>query len=633
MQGLELWVSGFGRILVSGRGTDLGLVRLSRRIESLRAEPQNEIMKTPRSARSIEKTPDATGRSKAFSRIGAVGLLVTLIAAVAGGSDEPVSIDRDEVRGSEPRSVVVRFVDGADPVAIGRRLAGVGRLEASRVTRGIGVVHLDGNRTVGEALASARSIPGIRLASPNYPTQAAGNLPNDPLFPYQWNEWALRYELARPYVLPMLQTVIAVVDTGVAYADFREGRSGREYGLAPDFDRVRFVPGYDFIDDDPWPIDENQHGTHIAGVIAATIDNGFATAGLVDAVGIQPIRVLGANGTGTLAQLIEGLEFAERSGVEVVNLSLTVSGSANLEVLSDSIDRLVASGAVVIAAAGNTAGEVAFPAAYPPVVAVGAVRFDHCSSTVASSVKLAIYSNWGPQLDLVAPGGDNAMDMDHDGYPDGILATTFDPSNPKHFGAWFGAGTSFAAAHVSAAAAVMRFWGVPGPIVPSLLAETAIDLGRPGFDVQSGYGMLAPGQAFARSAQGNWSEPRVFDVSVVTRPAGNHTVADLRVTDRSNGRPAAGVTVYALWGAPDGSHASAVSDRDGALRLNSATGSGPTVSIKVEAAVVGGAGFIGSITPGVRIPRSLTSVSFESITPTGREPGCGGRNLPAEEGR
>jgi len=430
-------------------------------------------------------------------------------------------------------------------------------------------------------------------------------------------------------VRPAPGTVIALLDTGVAYRQYFDDQTHVEFRPSPDLGRVEFVPGYDFVDNDPYPLDENQHGTHLASVIASVVDDAYGIAGFVDTIGIEPVRVLGIDGTGTLADLVAGIDYAVTTHVDVINLSLTVdtASSDDLEVLRLALQSAVDSGIVLVGAAGNDNGEVAWPAAYPPVIAVGAVRWNGCASSVSAAVKTAVYSAWGPQLDLMAPGGDNAMDLDHDGYPDGILGMTFAPDDPTSFDLWFRTGTSVAAAEVSAIAAVVRSHGVPGWDVPDLLAATAIDLGKPGFDVQTGDGLVAPSQAFAIAAVG-WSEVGRAQVEIDVVPDGNHWRADLTVTNSATGEPAPGVTVWGHWTATGraNDYASVVSDADGHASIASRPNGG-TATYVVDHAEVGGAGFIGSITPGgARFSRSLGAIRMSTIEPTGREPGCGGRN-------
>lgn len=526
-----------------------------------------------------------------------------------------------------PSSFVVRLhrgipVDGAIDLGSGVRVG------LSRVGADLAVATLPAPLAPAEALRRLRAHPGVRLASPNFATTAASASggPNDPYFPWQWNLAAIGWERVRPILPPLAATRIALFDTGLAILDWTDPVTGQSYARVPDFDRVRVVPGWDFVDGDATPWDENQHGTHVASVIASTANNALGIAGLLETVELQPIRVLDASGTGSLEELVAGLDWIAERNVDVVNLSLVVEGSDDLDVLADALDRVIASGAVVVAAAGNSHGEVLWPAAYPPVLSVGAVRATHCANGRVSS-RPTVYTAWGPRLDLVAPGGDNAMDVDHDGYPDGIPGMTIDRDDPVRTGLWLGAGTSFAAAHVAAIAAILRGLDVSPTAVRQLLLDTADDLPPGGWDVWSGAGVANPLAAVTRAVAGTWSEPRSFTASVELVPSsGNRTEARLTVRDAATGAPAAGVTVYGHWETTRPLWQSGTSDRAGELRIVSPVDSGDDLALTVDAMRVGGAGFIGSITPGgLRFERSLTAVRFASIEPTGREPGCSGQ--------
>lgn len=468
---------------------------------------------------------------------------------------------------SAPGTFVVRLRPGA-PVA-GQLDLGAG-VRASIVRRGpdLAVVTMAGNSGLaeGESLRRLRAHPAIRLASPNYATAAAGSngsTPNDPYFPWQWNLSAVRWERIRPILPPLVSTRISILDTGLAIVDWTDPATGRSFARVPDLDRVRVVPGWDFVDSDDTPWDENQHGTHVASVIAATANNALGIAGLLDTVELQPVRVLNDKGTGSLDELVAGLDWVAAQGTDVVNLSLVVAGTDGLDVLVDALDRVLASGAVIVAAAGNSHGNVLWPAAHPGVLSVGAVRSAGCSNGQAVT-RPTIYTSWGPRLDVVAPGGDNAMDVDHDGYPDGIPGMTIDPADPTKTGIWLGAGTSFSSAHVSAVAVVLRGLGVPGTAVRQLIIDSADDIQPPGWDVWTGGGLVDPWTAVNRALTGSWSEPRSFDVAVELSPLGNdRTSARLTVRDASTGATAAGVTVYGHWTTASPYWQSDVSDRNG----------------------------------------------------------------------
>jgi len=125
---------------------------------------------------------------------------------------------------------------------------------------------------------------------------------------------------------------------------------------------------------------------------------------------------------------------------------------------------------LVIAAAGNSGGPVEYPAAYDGVLAIGAVGYDR---------KRTDYSNYGSQVDLVAPGGNTNVDLNQDSYPDGILQQTF--RTPRQLRFYYYEGTSMATPHVSGVAALLfaRNPSATAAQVRQALQTTALDLGHP----------------------------------------------------------------------------------------------------------------------------------------------------------
>ena len=180
--------------------------------------------------------------------------------------------------------------------------------------------------------------------------------------------------------------VVAIIDTGIEYAD-------------PDF-AGRTVPGYDFVNGDADPEDDHGHGTAVAGVAAATADNGTGVAGVCWTCRIMPIKVLGDDGSGYLGDAAQGIAWAVEHGADVVNLSL--SGTARLSAMDAAVSAATDAGVLVVASAGNAATSTEhWPAAHPSALAVAALD----GSTRAS------YSNHGSWVDIAAPGCNPANDL------------------------------------------------------------------------------------------------------------------------------------------------------------------------------------------------------------------------------
>ena len=324
--------------------------------------------------------------------------------------------------------------------------------------------------------------PAVAYAVPNYIAHASA-IPNDPGnagFPggwqrSQWNflpcgslcgetpaEYQERGGLNAPGAWDILKqrgaagakgARVAVLDTGVAYMTRKP-----KFRKSPDFSHSQFLPGFDFVDEDPMPVDEDGHGTHIAGTIGERIGNGFGLTGLAPRAKILPVRVLDSEGFGTARDIARGIRWAANQKAQVINMSfefsLAVNSCGKIKGICAAIKFAFKRGALVVAAAGNENGEpVAYPAGAPHAVGVGRTTKDAC---------LASDSRTGAGLDLVAPGGGypalNTCGSDDAFFTRGvpIFQLTYDRPGFTHFGYPGGyEGTSMAAAHVSGVAAMV----------------------------------------------------------------------------------------------------------------------------------------------------------------------------------
>lgn len=296
----------------------------------------------------------------------------------------------------------------------------------------------------------------------------AANATSDPYRYIQWNLDMIRAEEAWT-TSTGAGVVVAVVDSGVA-----------TYGEdAP----INLVAGYDFVDNDSDPTDENGHGTHVAGTVAQATDNGRGVAGVAPDAAVMPIRVLDRYGSGSVYWSAKGVRWATDNGADVINLSLGSPYSSSVE--RSAIDYAVGNDVVVVAASGNAGkSTLDYPAAYDGVISVGAVGGDG---------RVTGYSNGG--VDLVAPGGDMGADNTGDGYVDGILQETLSGSGTSY---QFFEGTSMATPHVAAAAALLLGAGAQPWEVEDLLIATADDMDATGWDNWSGYGLIDPVEALGQ---------------------------------------------------------------------------------------------------------------------------------------
>ena len=236
--------------------------------------------------------------------------------------------------------------------------------------------------------------------------------------------------------------------------------------------------------------DDNGHGTHVAGTIAAVTGNGVGVAGVAPATKVLPVKVLTADGSGSDGDVARGICFAADKGAKVINLSLGYDPASSILVTGlgndtdNAIDYAYSKGAAVVIAAGNEGFPACdFPASYSKALCVGSVD--------RNDVK-AWYSNFGTNVGVVAPGGVGSVVCNDDGdiwstiWPGAEYdcgANGYDPL----------AGTSMATPHVAAVAALIasKYGAAATPaFIYAKLKATADDLGAPGFGPGYGHGRV-----------------------------------------------------------------------------------------------------------------------------------------------
>ncbi|MFC1790672.1 S8 family serine peptidase [Patescibacteria group bacterium] len=393
---------------------------------------------------------------------------------------------------------------------------------------------------LSQALTSYRQEEGVSYVELDYLLSASW-VPDDPYFTktasrdYQWNLAQIRMVEAWDH-LPRggaSGVTVAVVDSGVAFENITRG--GQTYRKAPELSEVNFVaPYYQSIlgtcdsgcncavleeaVTHNHPNDDSGHGTHVAGTIVQMANNGQHAAGMAFNVSLMPVKVLNYCGNGASSDITAGILYAVDNGADVINLSL--GGRNYSTLLRAAVQYAVQKGVVVVAASGNGASRdsslgVAYPARYPEVIAVGASRFDK---------KRAKYSDYGIELDLLAPGGQldtddgfTLLDQNRDAVPDGIVQQTIRKGDFTRFTFITGPvancsglrcldpycyfdencgvfqGTSMAAPHVSAAAALLlsKKADLFPEEVRTLLITSANKAIIPGYDLmEHGAGIL-----------------------------------------------------------------------------------------------------------------------------------------------
>lgn len=388
--------------------------------------------------------------------------------------------------------LLVDLKDDTDPLALARD-HGV-QLEFvsihSRADK-LMIARVDENQWL-DALAALSKEDRVTAVSPNYVCEAysqqgaesaasgAQTFPNDPLYKIQWN-------------LPMInaeggwkknagQNVrVAMVDTGLAYWN-AEGHHQIE-----DLENLKVLEGYDFVRRRAEAMDEMGQGTHMAGTIAQSTNNGKGAAGIAYETQIMPFKVLDREGRGTMADVAAAIRLAGDRKAQVLVLGL--GGPKSSEVLHEAVKHARSQGAVIIAATGVKGNnDIPYPAAYPEVMAVSAVDYKE---------KLTDYSSRGPKIDIAAPGGKNRQTE-----TSGIVQNTIRQGDARHSGYYQWSGSSMSAAHVAGVAALVVSNGVQGPdAVEKILKETARSKGAKGKKQGYGAGIVDAGRAAAKAQE------------------------------------------------------------------------------------------------------------------------------------
>ncbi|KYF60951.1 serine protease [Sorangium cellulosum] len=275
--------------------------------------------------------------------------------------------------------------------------------------------------------------PRVEAAEPLARVRASF-VANDPLLKDQWHMARVGAERAWDFATGRGVTV-AVVDTGIAC------ETHGPFVKAPDLASTECVEGWNFVTKTNHANDDQGHGTHVAGTIAQSTNNGIGAAGLAFHARLMPVKVLNESGWGTTADVADGIRWAADNGAHVINLSL--GGPRNSKVLQSAIDHAISRGAVVVAAAGNTGGRVQYPGASDGVIGV--------SATDAND-KIARFSSRGQGVDVAAPGV-NVTQQTICNRGRGDCDAPYPAYN----------GTSMAAPHVAGAAALLVGLGVSDP--------------------------------------------------------------------------------------------------------------------------------------------------------------------------
>ncbi|MGV7928492.1 MAG: S8 family peptidase [Spirochaetota bacterium] len=313
-----------------------------------------------------------------------------------------------------PGEVLVKFREGTSQSSADRIVNRIGsrgarslfshrKGAASRLKK----VRLRDDKPVERAIEEYVAHPEVEYAEPNYIYHATATTPNDPNYAMLWglNNTAqqvngvtgtsgkdIGVETAWDTLTDCGGVVVAVLDTGINY-------NHRDL-LGNMWDGGASYPnhGYDCVDDDNDPMDLNGHGTHCAGIIGANGNDGTGLTGVCWRVKLMAVRVLDAAGSGTLADIAEGIDFAVANGAHVINASL---GGPNSATMQTAVANARTGGVIIVAAAGNdgtTSTTSAYPAAYTNDNIISVAAVDQAGD-------LASFSNYGTTwVDIAAPG-------------------------------------------------------------------------------------------------------------------------------------------------------------------------------------------------------------------------------------
>lgn len=360
--------------------------------------------------------------------------------------------------------------------------------------------------------------PEVVYAEPNYLYRTEAQFfPSDPYYsssgswgqPYDdlWGLKKIQAPAAWGYATGR-GVLVAVIDTGVDYnhPDLRTNLwlnpledlnhngsidSKDINGVDDDGDGlIDDLRGWDFAGADPDPMDDNGHGTHVAGIIAALGDNRRGIIGVAFEAEILPVKSFSSAGIGTGTSAAAAIVYAADRGADVINMSWGGPGS---QVLADAVAYASSLGVVMVAAAGNSNADVRnyAPARYPEVIAVAAT--DHNDNR-------ADFSNWGEKISVAAPGGDSADLADVKATYRNILSLKaargqlIDQIPTQIVGRDYLrlSGTSMASPHVAGAAALIlsRQPSLTDLLTRAIIEGSADDLDQNGIDVYTGYGRV-----------------------------------------------------------------------------------------------------------------------------------------------
>jgi subtilisin family serine protease len=399
-----------------------------------------------------------------------VGLsLVLVLGILSCFQDNPVTPSQNslETIGTDGQIVPGEYIVVFKTDKVPNRPMAVARVNDLARSLGITPKHVYGTVLKGFAakltedqLEKLRNLPDVDYIEPNRTVHALGQT-------VPWGINRVNAPAAHSRGVRGNGVKVGIIDTGIDYT--HEDLSANYKG------------GIDYANGDNDPKDDNGHGTHVSGTVAAA-DNGVGVIGVAPSASLYGIKVLDRWGSGTFADVIAGIDWAAQNGMDVANMSLGASvGSSGLQ---NACDNAYASGVLLVAAAGNDyGGPVNYPAKYASVVAVSAID---------QGDKLASFSNYGKEVEFAAPGVS--------------VLSTYKGNRYAYMD-----GTSMATPHVTGVAALVYSTGSYNTpdAVRTRMQQTADDIGPGGKDNYFGYGVPDADAATAGGGGGGQNQPPV----------------------------------------------------------------------------------------------------------------------------
>jgi subtilisin family serine protease len=375
-----------------------------------------------------------------------------------------------QVHLSDHESNLVVELGTPEALASVQALASLHGAETTYLSGMGGMIVLDPEGDVSSLASEIAAVEGVTSVSSERKVRTLFT-PSDPEISRQWGLEKVNAYDAWDLTLGSHSVVVAVLDTGIDWnhPDLAANMWTNDDGYH----------GYNFIDNNWLPMDDNihgydddgiwqanlytYHGTHVAGIVGAVTNNAVGVAGLAQ-VQLVAIKVMNESGEGTDALVADGIDWAvDVAHADIIVMSLGVDGESFS--LRRAVNNARDEGVVMVAAAGNDGTSVvSYPAAYGPVIAVGATD---------SSDRRATFSNYGSNLDIMAPGV--------------MIYSTQGGDSYQHL-----SGTSAAAPHVAGVAALMM--SIDPALMPEELGEvlnaTATDISQSGYDPTTGWGIV-----------------------------------------------------------------------------------------------------------------------------------------------